>query len=181
EDGSTVAALVVCNALGSAIHPDTGALHAAPFLHDCDVVDLVAQGRLGVPSAAELAAAPRAATGDELRPASATTIGIVATDATLTKAQCAKLAGIGHDGLARALRPVHTMFDGDTLFGLATGSRPAPEPPEMHRLLEVAADVVTRSVARAVLAATSVETPAGSWPAYLDALPSVGTRRSAGS
>ena len=66
-------------------------------------------------------------------PCCATTIGVIATDATLTKAQCAKVAGIGHDGMARAIRPVHTMFDGDTLFALATGARPAPGPPAAAR------------------------------------------------
>ena len=54
-----------------------------------------------------------------------TTIGVIATDAPLTKAQCQRLAGAGHDGLARAIRPVHTMSDGDTLFALATGRRGA--------------------------------------------------------
>ena len=51
--------------------------------------------------------------------------GVVATDATLTKARCAKVAGIAHDGLARAISPVHTMFDGDTAFALSTARRPA--------------------------------------------------------
>ena len=55
-------------------------------------------------------------------PPLATTLAVVATDATLTKAQCAKVSGIGHDGMARAIRPVHTMFDGDTVFTLATGA-----------------------------------------------------------
>ena len=59
-----------------------------------------------------------------MRPAMATTIGLIATDATLTKAQCQKVAGIGHDGMARAINPVHTLFDGDTLFTMATGARP---------------------------------------------------------
>ena len=57
------------------------------------------------------------------RAGQATTLAVVATDATLTKAQCAKLSGAGHDGMARALNPVHTMFDGDTVFTLATGGR----------------------------------------------------------
>ena len=93
---------------------------------------------------------------------------MIATDATLTKAQCSKVAGIGHDGLARAIRPVHTMFDGDTVFALATGSRPAPGPMELHALLDVAADCVTRAVARAMLAAES----AGGMRSFRDAFPS---------
>ena len=80
----------------------------------------------------------------------------LATDATLTKAQCQKVSGIGHDGLARAINPVHTMFDGDTVFTLATCARDAtPDPVYFHELLVAAADCVTRAVARAVLAAES--------------------------
>ena len=56
----------------------------------------------------------------------ATTLAVVATDATLDKAGCARLAAMGHDGLARALSPVHTALDGDVVFGLATGAAPAP-------------------------------------------------------
>ena len=73
---------------------------------------------------------------------------MIATDATLTKAQCAKVSGIGHDGLARAINPVHTMFDGDTVFTLATGGGAAPDPVAFHALLEAAATCVTRAVAR---------------------------------
>ena len=56
-----------------------------------------------------------------------TTIALVATDATLTKAQAHRLAMVAHDGLARAIYPVHTPFDGDTVFAAATGKRPAPD------------------------------------------------------
>jgi L-aminopeptidase/D-esterase-like protein len=104
-----------------------------------------------------------------------TTIGVLATDATLTKAQCAKLAAVGHDGLARALDPVHALFDGDTLFGLATATRPAPDPFALHDILCAAPSVVARAVGRAVLAAESVRTPGGSWSGYLDLAPSVRT------
>ncbi len=64
-------------------------------------------------------------------PGMATTIGIVATDAQLSKAQCQKLASMAHNGLARSIDPVHTMADGDTLFALATGS--SGRPGEMTR------------------------------------------------
>ncbi len=80
---------------------------------------------------------------------------VLATDLTLTKAQCAKVAGSGHDGLARAVNPVHTMLDGDTVFTVATGARPAPDVLGFHALLTSAGDVVTRAVARAMLAAGS--------------------------
>ena len=59
-------------------------------------------------------------------PSLATTIGVLLTDATLTKAQASRLATIGHDGMARAIAPVHSMMDGDTVFALASGRRPAP-------------------------------------------------------
>ena len=79
----------------------------------------------------------------------------MATDTTLTKSQCAKLAGLCHDGMARALNPVHTMLDGDTAFALATCRRPAPDLVQLQQLLVAAGDVVTRAIARAVVAAES--------------------------
>ena len=90
-------------------------------------------------------------------PGLATTIGVVATDVTLSKAQCQKAAGVGHDGLARALKPVHTLFDGDTIFALATGERPAPDPVELTLLMEAGADCVARAIVHALLAATAVD------------------------
>ena len=81
---------------------------------------------------------------------------MLATDATLSKAQCAKLSGAGHDGLARAINPVHTMLDGDTVFTLATGDRDAPDLLGFHALFTAAGTCATRAVARAMLAAGSV-------------------------
>ena len=95
-------------------------------------------------------------------------MAVVATDATLTKAQCRKVSGIGHDGLARAIHPVHTMYDGDTVFTLATGAGPVPTPPEFHELLTEAADCVTRAVGRALVAAAS----AGDMRCYRETFPS---------
>ena len=79
-----------------------------------------------------------------------TTIGIVATDAPLTKAQARRLAGAGHDGLARAIRPVHTMSDGDTLFALATGQTRALD---FNALCVMAAEAAARACVNAVRAA----------------------------
>ena len=129
--------------------------------------------RAELDEARERAAQEARATG--LGYALATTIGVIATDATLTKAQCAKVSGMGHDGLARAIRPVHTMFDGDTLFTLATGARGAsgiPDPMRLHALLDAAGDCVTRAVGHAMLAATSASTPAGDIRSLSEALPS---------
>jgi putative pantetheine hydrolase len=163
-DGPTVGALMVVNAFGSCVDPTTGELYAARF---CSPGDLPS---LRLPDPAEVAAAREAAAAQQnpLKPALATTIGVIATDATLTKSQCAKVSGIGHDGLARAVNPVHTMFDGDTIFTLATGSAPAPDQVAFHALLEAAGTCVTRAVARAVLAAESTH----GLHSYRDAFPS---------
>jgi putative pantetheine hydrolase len=155
ESGATVAALVAVNAVGSAIDPSTGRPYA---------VGLGLAGefdQVGWPSEAELAASR--ARAEELPeragglPPLATTIGVVATDATLSKAQCQKLAGISHDGLARAVKPVHTLFDGDTIFALATAQRDVPDPVELVLLMEAGADCVARAIVHAVLAAASVD------------------------
>ncbi|GAA2747825.1 P1 family peptidase [Terrabacter aerolatus] len=154
ESGATVAALVAVNAVGSAVDPATG----IPYAVGLALGDELAH--VGRPSAVELEAARarfEAEPAGAGRPGLATTIGVIATDATLTKAQCQKASGVGHDGLARALRPVHTLFDGDTLFTLATGERPAPDPVEQTLLMEAGADCVARAVVHALLAATSVD------------------------
>jgi L-aminopeptidase/D-esterase-like protein len=169
-DGTTVGALVVVNSSGSCVDPLTGELYAARFGLPGEFT------ALRLPDADEVAAARAAAdtvaVPDRARPAFATTIGVVATDAILTKAQCAKVSGIAHDGMARAIRPVHTMFDGDTVFTLATGNRGAPDPLAFHALLDAAGDCFTRAIGKAMLAAESVETSAGRWRSYRDAFPS---------
>lgn len=110
--------------------------------------------------------------GEEPRPLLAgtnTTIGVVATDARITKAQAQRLAVVAHDGLARAIRPVHTMSDGDTLFALGTGL--AEHSLGMLTLSAMAAEAVALATVRAVLAAQSLTTAEGlelpcarSWP-----------------
>ena len=94
-----------------------------------------------------------------------TTIGVVATDAALTKPQAQKVAQMAQDGLARAIRPAHTMFDGDTIFCLATGRRPLPQTPgffagtqaqALNELGRAMADCFSRAIMRGVLAATSL-------------------------
>ncbi len=162
DGGTTVAALAAVNAAGSAVDPDTGGLLGAR---------LGLPGEFTPPAVGDAArAALRAAAGGPLRPrlGTATTLVVVATDATLDKAGCARLAAMGHDGLARALSPAHTAVDGDTVFALATGTRPAPDLPGLVALQGAAADVVGRAVVHAVLAAETVATPAGTWRAYRD-------------
>jgi L-aminopeptidase/D-esterase-like protein len=159
DDGAVVAALVVVNAAGSPVDLATGQLHGVraglPGEFPKVTVDVEALD--------ELRAAPRPpALG------AATTLAVVATDVTFDKAGCARLATMGHDGLARALAPVHTATDGDIVFGLSTGARPAPELPGLVAVQAAAADVVSRAVAHAMLAAQSVTTPAGTWRSYRD-------------
>lgn len=86
-----------------------------------------------------------------LLPGANTTIGAVVTDAELTKEQANRVASVAHDGIARAVRPAHTMYDGDTMFCLATGVRRAP----YDAIEAVAADVVARAIAVGVRAASS--------------------------
>ncbi len=78
-----------------------------------------------------------------------TTIGVVMTDAELTKDQANRLATVAHDGIARAIRPSHTMYDGDTIFCLATGAAPGP----YDAVEAVAADAVSKAIAEGVRAA----------------------------
>jgi D-aminopeptidase len=93
------------------------------------------------------------------QPGENTTLVAVTTNATLTKAQTRRLAIMAQDGMARALRPIHTPLDGDTVFALATGRREPPRTPEaMLRLGAVAADVVARATARGVYAADDLGT-----------------------
>ncbi|MFR9801567.1 P1 family peptidase [Pseudonocardia sp. RS010] len=160
DDGTTVAALVALNAAGSPVHGPTGRLlgarHGLPGEFPDDEVSPEAIG--------ELAAALRRR--GTLTPGTATSLAVVATDATLDKAGCGRLATVAHDGFARSLDPVHTVMDGDTIFALATGDRPVPGAEELYALHAAAADVVTRAVVHAVLAATPVTTAGGSWPSY---------------
>jgi L-aminopeptidase/D-esterase-like protein len=154
--GATVAALVVANPAGSVLDPDTGELYAARVAAPEDDLHLGAVDEEALAAYRELQRERRAA----LEIGTATTLAVVVTDVTLTKAGCTRLATVGHDGLARAIDPVHTMFDGDTVFGLATGTRGAPTPLETYDLLEAAATCVARAVGRAVRAAQ----PGGSAP-----------------
>ncbi len=157
--GATVAALTVVNAAGSAVDPRTGELWGERLLWPEDLDH--PPGRVDLERWRELQAQRR-------HQVTNTTLAVVATDATLTKAQCRKLAGCAQDGLARAVNPIHTGVDGDTVFGLSTAVRSEPTDMEWFALLAAAADVVTRAVVRGLVAARTVTTTAGTWPGYLD-------------
>ena len=147
--GATVGALVVVNAVGAAFGAD-GRLLAAHLAPDDDPAGAGCRARRRV-----LGGGGRGV--ERLRAGTATTLAVVATDVTLTKAGCQKLAGVAHDGFARALSPVHTAYDGDTVFALATGARPAVTGIDEVELQTAAADCVSLAIVRAVLAATSVD------------------------
>ena len=183
--GATVAALVVGNAVGSPLDPADGSLLGGRKLLPGDLVGMAA---LAPPDPDELVELRRATappvrrmqlSGPGQPEIRNTTLGVVATDATLTKAQCTRLAMTAHDGLARAVDPAHTTWDGDTIFGVATSTGPAPDELGLHLLLAAAADVVTRAFVRGLVAARTVRTAAGHWPGYLDLAPSVVARRGA--
>lgn len=139
-DGVTVGALIACNALGDVFHPYTGQLLAGARINASSHQLLNARNALlsGRPPANSLVG-------------SNTTIGVIATDAVLTKPQAQRLATIGHDGLARTINPVHTMHDGDTLFTLGTGRSRSTV--SWMTLMTLAAEAVAVATARAVLMA----------------------------
>lgn len=154
-DGVTVGALIACNALGDVIDPDTAQVMAGARTDDGRALRDTRRALLcGQPPQPLLAGTN-------------TTIGVVATDAILTKAQAHRLAISAHDGLARSINPVHTMSDGDTLFSLGTGR--AGKSLGMMVLATMAAEATARATVRAVQAARSVTTAEGLYlPAMAD-------------
>jgi D-aminopeptidase len=155
RDGHTAGALVAVNACGSVNVGDGPEFWAAPFeLHN-------EFGGLGFPHDMPASALIPVAKG---RPGENTTIAIVATDATLTKAQAKEFAVMAQDGLARAIYPAHTTLDGDTVFAAATGRRMLGNPvSELAELGAIAANVLARAVARGVFEAASLPAGLQSW------------------
>jgi L-aminopeptidase/D-esterase-like protein len=152
DSGAAVAALVAVNSAGSVINPDTG----CPW-----EIGLQIENEFGQQGKRAVVLPPPIQSG----PARNTTIGIIATDALLTKAQAQKVAQMAHDGMARSIRPSHTMFDGDTIFCMATGQRKLPESsgffstpqaPAINEIGHSAADCMARAIIRAILTATSM-------------------------
>ena len=151
-NGVTVAALVVCNALGDVIDPQTGQLLAGAHISaDSRTLMDIRQAQLNGHGISK----PQ--TGSN------TTIGVVATDAVLNKPQAHRLAQVAHDGLARSIRPVHTPMDGDTLFALGTGT--SGQAADMMLLSTLAAEVTAMAVVNAVRAAKDLRFGQGWWPA----------------
>ncbi|MCY0950458.1 P1 family peptidase [Streptomyces sp. H27-S2] len=169
ESGITVGALAVVNAAGSVVDPHTGALYGEFYCGRVEYpepsVHQAAQRRLAR-ARAETQSRRHGAEGEH-GPLN-TTLAVVATDARLTRAQAQKVAGAAHDGLARAIRPVHLMNDGDTVFALSTEEREVPDTATLNAVLAGAADAVMRSIVKAVRAAEGFDGPGGVFPAYGD-------------
>ena len=129
--GIVIGALVAVNAIGDVVDPANGAILAG--IRTGDTMGWMKKNK------------PRAAV------TSNTVIGVVATNARLSKAQATKVAQMAHDGLARVIRPAHTMFDGDTIFALATGEREA----DVSMVGVFAAEVMAEAILRGVKMAAS--------------------------
>jgi L-aminopeptidase/D-esterase-like protein len=148
RDGITVGALAAANAAGSMVVGDGPWFWAAPFEQGDEF------GGRGFPSPPP-AGALEPHTKGAVR--ANTTLVVVATDASLTKAQAKRLAVMAQDGLAHAIFPAHTPIDGDIVFAAATGRRPLADPVGgLMRLGAVAMQVVARAIARGVHAATAL-------------------------
>lgn len=135
-NGITVGAIACVNAVGDVYHPHTGKPLACGHLSD------------GTPVLCESLLYGTRPIAEPLKIRHTnTTIAVVATDAVLTKAQANRLATCAHDGYARAIRPVHTQMDGDTIFALASGR--VDQDVNMVQLCAAAAEVMARAIANA--------------------------------
>lgn len=142
-EGLTVGAIVAVNAVGDVFDPANGKVIAGARTKD---------GKALVNAMAALLK------GEPLPPllaGTATTIGVVATDVALTKPQASKVAQMAHDGLARTINPVHTAYDGDTIFALATGK--SNKQANVTLIGALAAEAMAQAVVRAVRAAKGID------------------------
>jgi L-aminopeptidase/D-esterase-like protein len=147
--GFTVGALVAVNSVGSCVIPGTQRLWAQDFAFGDEMGP--AQSRDG----ATLGAPPLQDSKFDPKPQQNTTIAVVATDATLSRIEARRFAIMARDGMARAIRPVHTPFDGDTVFALSTGKKALPEQHSLAitALGSIAADTLARAIGRALWSA----------------------------
>jgi len=139
-DGLVVAALVAVNAVGDVVDPATGKVVAGVRSAD---------GK-GLADSRKILRGGRTV---DAQPGQNTTIGVVATNARLTKVQATKVAQMAHDGLARAIYPAHTMGDGDTIFALATGAIAGAD---VSRVGALGAEMIAEAVVRAAREATGI-------------------------
>ena len=152
-DGITVGAIIACNAVGDVLDPATGKILAGARGANGQLLNSLEALLAGLAPKPVLAGTN-------------TTIGVIATDAMLTKAQAQRLAQVAHDGLARSINPVHTMSDGDTLFALGTGQ--SGKTAGMLQLSTMAAEVTALAVVRAILAAKGLRQGGMMWLAARD-------------
>ena len=165
-DGFTVGALAAVNAAGSAVVSGGPWFWAAPFEQEGEF------GGCGFPASLPEDALAPVTKGS---PQASTTLAVVATDATLTKAEAKRLAVMAQVGLARAIYPVHTPLDGDVVFAVATGLKPAPASPYgLAALGTAAANCLARAVARGVYEAAALPFPGV--PAWRDRFARAGAR-----
>jgi D-aminopeptidase len=158
-DGITVGALVVVNAVGTTVIGEGPHFWAAPFEQGKEF------GGRGWPQSVSASDLKIRAKGG---PHENTTIGLIATDAKLSKAQCNRIAVMAQDGLARAIYPVHSPLDGDTVFSAAMGVKPlADQTYGLAELGMLAANVMARAIARGVYEATALPFP-GALPSWKD-------------
>ena len=141
-EGITVGAIVAVNAVGDVFDPATGKVIAGARTKD------------GKSLVNTMSALLRGESFPPLFAGTATTIGTVATDVVLTKVQASKVAQMAHDGLARTINPVHTAYDGDTIFALATGK--SSKPANVTLIGALAAEALAQAVLRAVRAARGI-------------------------
>ena len=144
-DGTMVGALVAANPVGSVTTPGDKHFYAGPFEIGSEF------GGMGPDPASGLGLTLESRKTVAMSPRENTTIAIVATDAMLTKAECARVAVAAHDGIGRATVPAHTPFDGDLIFALSTGGRPQGD---VNLIGHAASLCLARAIARAVHAAT---------------------------
>lgn len=145
--GHTIAALLAVNAMGSATLGDGPHFWSAPFEKGVEF------GGLGLPQPFTEGHSALRMKGVNLK---ATTIGVIVTDALLTKAQAHRLSIMAHDGLARAVLPAHLPGDGDTIFSAATGAKPLGDMAAFAELCHLATLVTARAIARGVYEAASL-------------------------
>ena len=155
SSGLVVGAIVAVNCVGDVVNPATGRIVAGARKPDgTGFIDIIAAYRAGRGDVPAGAGAGRA--GEN------TTIGVVATNARFDKTQMTKIAEMAHDGLARAINPAHTPFDGDTLFSMTTGTSDVVA--DVGAIGALAAAMVTEAILRAVMRATSLP----GYPSYRD-------------
>ena len=152
EDGTTVAALVGANPIGSVTTPGDRHFWASPFEINGEF------GGAGTDTNTGIFALPDSRKSHVMHilatERSNTTIAIVATDAPLTKAQCHRMSVAAHDGIARAIVPAHTPYDGDLVFAASTGEGPAVDDVALLQIGHAAAVCLSRAIARAIYHAT---------------------------